>query len=127
MKIKNIQFGEMEIDQNMIIQFSEGIIGFEDYKRFILVNVENGIFFWLTCVDEPDLVFPIFPTRLIMEEFPQMENHESYGIVKLNNDPSKITINLKSPVFINHDKKTGYQKILDEDQFPIDYILFKEN
>lgn len=127
MKIRNVQFGEIEFDESMIIEFKEGIIGFENYKKFVLINVDDGIFFWLTCIDEPEIVFPLFATRLIMEDYPQVEGYESFGIVKLNQNPGKITINLKAPVCIDQDKKDGYQKILDDDQFPIDYILFKEN
>lgn len=127
MKITNVRFGEIEFDDNMIINFEDGIIGFESYKRYVLINLDDGIFLWLTSIDEPDLIFPIFAARLLMEEFPQEENYEAFGIVRLNQDPRKIIINLKAPIYINQDKKIGHHKILDEDKYPIDYILFKEN
>ena len=62
-----------------------------------------------------------------MEEYRQQEGFEAFGIVKLDPDPLKITVNMKAPVYINQKEKTGFQKILDEDELPIDYILFKEN
>jgi len=128
MRIKNLQFGEIEFDENMIIEFKEGIIGFENLKKFILINAEDDLFYWLTSVDEPEIVFPLFGIRVIMEEdYPQEKNCEPFGIVKLNQDPAKVTINLKAPVYIDQNEKSGFQRILDDEKYPINYALFKEN
>ncbi len=128
MKIKNLQFGEIEFDESMIIEFKDGLIGFENYKKYLLINSGNDeMFLWLTSIDEPELVFPLFGIRMIEEEFPQDENLEAFGIVKLNSDPAQITINLKAPVYLNQNEKTGFQKILDEEKYPVNYNLFKEN
>ncbi|MEI7812250.1 MAG: flagellar assembly protein FliW [Ignavibacteria bacterium] len=127
MKITTGQFGEIEFDESMLIEFKDGIIGFEEYKKYLLINSGDELFLWLTSVDEPEIVFPLCSIRILMEEYPQFNDGEAFGIVMLNQDPLKITINLKSPVYINQDEKSGFQKILDEDDRPIDYILFKEN
>lgn len=127
MKINTNQFGEVEFDESMIISFKDGILGFENYKKYLLINSGSDFFLWLTSIDEPELVFPLFSTRVLMEEYPFEEGFEAFGIVKLDPDPLKITVNLRAPVYINQDEKSGFQKILDEDELPIDYILFKEN
>lgn len=126
MKLKNSQFGEIEYDENLVVSFSEGIIGFEQYRRYLLINSGDELFLWLTSIDEPEIIFPLFGIRVLMDEFKQIDNYEAFGIVKLDQDPSKITINLKAPVYIDQNEKRGFQKILDEDELPIDYILFKE-
>lgn len=127
MKLQNSQFGEIEFDENLIITFEEGIIGFEQLKKYLLINLGDDLFLWLTSVEEPEIIFPLFGIRVLMDDFKQIENNEAFGIVKLNQDPAKITINLKAPVYIDQNEKKGFQKILDEDDLPIDYILFKEN
>lgn len=127
MKINTNQFGEIEFDESMIIRFKDGILGFENYKKFLLINSGNDLFLWLTSIDEPELVFPLCGIRVLMEEYPEVKGFEAFGIVKLDPDPLKISVNLKAPVYINQEEKTGFQKILDEDELPIDYILFKEN
>ena len=92
-----------------------------------MLTEENGIFFWLTSVDEPEIIFPLFPLRVLDQDYPQEKDYEAFGIVKLDKEPSKININLKAPVYINQVKKAGYQKVIDSEKFPIDYSLFVEN
>ena len=124
MKIVNKQFGEIEFEQDSIINFTEGILGFEDQKRFLLISEKEGFFFWLTSVDEPELIFPLFSINLLKENFNDSGDLEPFGIVKLDKDPENVSINLRAPVFINHENKTGYQKIMDDENYPVDYPLF---
>ncbi len=127
MKLQTKQFGEIEFDENIIIEFKDGILGFENLKKYILITEEEGIFNWLTSIEEPEIVFPLFPVGLLQENYPEEESHISYGIVRLSRNPGDITINLKSPVYLNMDSKTGFQKIMDTEKYPIDYQLFIEN
>ena len=127
MKIKTKQFGEIEVDEKLIINFKDGILGFEELKKYVLLTEENGIFFWLTSLEEPEIVFPLFPLRVLDKSYPQEKEFEAFGIVNLDKEPSKININLKAPVYINQVNKSGFQKIIDSDKFPIEYSLFVEN
>ncbi len=127
MKLKTDQFGEVEFQEEKIIFFENGILGFEELNRFLLISEDDGIFYWLTSIDQPEIVFPLFPINLLKDDYKQVENYEPFGIVKLDKDPEKITINLKAPIYINHNDKTGYQKIIDSDKLPVDYQLFVKN
>ena len=126
MKIITKQFGEIEFDEKIIIEFKDGILGFEQLRKYLLLTEENSIFFWLTSVDEPEIVFPLIPVNLLLDKYPDKDGYEAFGIVKLNREPTKITANLKAPVYINQDNYTGVQKILDDDKFQINYQLFVE-
>ncbi len=127
MKLQTIQFGEVEFDDGIILSFSDGIIGFENLKKYVLLSQEDELFFWLTSVEEPEIVFPLFPVRLLMNDFEEKDEVVAYGIVKLDKNPAEITVNLKAPVYVNQTEKTGTQKIFDNDDYPIDYKLFVEN
>lgn len=126
MKITTQKFGDIEIPENMVIVFQNGLFGFEDYTKFVLLKPDNSLFFWFNSVENPEIAFPLFGLRMIDEDYPQKENHEAFGIVTLNPDPLKVTINMKAPVFIDQDKKTGYQEILDNENFSLYYNLFVE-
>lgn len=126
MKINTYQFGEVEFNENRIIFFDSGLIGFEQLKKYLLIKTEDELFYWLNSVEQPEIAFPLIGLRLIDESFPQEKDNEAFGIVTLNSDPLKITINMKAPVFINQDKKTGFQKILEEEKFEVYYKLFIE-
>lgn len=127
MKISTQQFGEIEFDESQIIEFNEGIIGFEDYKKYLLVNAGDELFLWLTAVDEPEVIFPLVSIRALVEDYPFDAEGETFGIVTLNKEPLKITVNLKAPVCISQNSKRGFQKILDNELYPIDYNLFAES
>jgi len=126
MKITTQKFGEIEIPENMVITFQNGLFGFEDLTKFVLIKPDDSLFFWFNSVEKPEISFPLFGLRMIDENYPQIENHEAFGIVTLNPDPLKVTINMKAPVFIDQDNKTGLQKILDNENFSLYYNLFVE-
>jgi flagellar assembly factor FliW len=126
MKIYFEHLGEIEFDDNLILTFENGLIGFEHLKKFVLIKTEEDIFYWLNSVERPEYCFPLVGIRVIDENFPIEENHEAFAVVILNKDPLKITTNLKAPIYINQDTKTGFQKIIDNDKYPVDYQLFVE-
>ncbi len=126
MKINTHHFGEIEFNEDIILNFEKGLFGFENLQQFLLLRAGEDLFYWLNSIQEPEIAFPLIGTRIIDENFPEVEENEGFGIVTLNKDPLKITVNLKAPVYINQEKKTGFQKILDTDRFVVDYKLFVE-
>ena len=118
------QFGEIEFDPNIIIKFDSGIFGFENLRDYLLIKVDDELFYWLCSIEDPEIAFPLVGLRLIDDTFPQEESSEAFGIVTMNPDIRKITVNMKAPVYINQTVKSGYQKILDADKYLIRYNLF---
>ena len=63
MLIKTKCFGEVDITEDKVITFEEGLMGFEEYKRFtLLFNNEDGKkspVSWLQSMDEEKLAFPV--------------------------------------------------------------------
>ena len=101
MKINTRQFGEIEFNPDIIINFGSGIFGFENLKDFLLIKVDGELFYWLYSIEEPEIAFPLIGLRLIDDSFPQEVNNEAFGIVTMNPDMNKITVNMKAPVYIN--------------------------
>jgi len=126
MKLFTRQFGEIEFSSDKVLKFPDGILGFEELKDFLLIKEDEEFFFWLTSVDKPEIIFPLIGISLIDSQYPKRRNNESFGIVKLDKEPTKITVNLKAPVYINQNKKSGVQVILDNDKYSVNYNLFKE-
>jgi flagellar assembly factor FliW len=126
MEITTKQFGKIEFEEDRIIKFDSGLVGFEELKSFLLIKQDDELFFWLNSIDEPEMAFPLFGIRVLDESYPLTDQAEPFGIVTLNSDPAKVTINLKAPVYINQDEKIGEQKILDNEEYFVDYNLFVE-
>ena len=126
MKINTRQFGEIEFNPDLLINFSNGIFGFENLKNYLLIKVDDDFFYWLNSIEEPEIAFPMIGIRVIDDKYPSENEGEPFGIVTMNSDIMKITINLKAPIYINQDTKKGIQRILDNDNYPVNYNLFKE-
>ncbi|HDI00715.1 MAG TPA: flagellar assembly protein FliW, partial [Firmicutes bacterium] len=52
MKLYSRRFGELIVPPEKVIRFERGIVGFPEYRRFSLVDVEEtSPFLWLVCLD----------------------------------------------------------------------------
>jgi len=129
MEIKSSIFGEQTIDPSTIINFPNGIPGFEDQTRFKLFHQEgdNPLIFWLQSLDDESLVFSVAQPSIfnINYDFTLSDTEEAIlGIEdisdvlilimlhKESSDQSAIKRSIKSPLIINSAKRIGLQKIL---------------
>lgn len=140
MKLDTKYFGEIEIDEEKIISFPEGIPGFEDQKRFIIINNHDSEnpFDWFQAVDNGNLSFVIINPFLVkpdydfvlspsVEEKLKIENEKDlavYTIAVIPEDIKKITINLSGPVVINVKERLGKQIILNDERYSTKYYIF---
>ena len=71
MRLKTRHFGEIEIDQNQIFTFEEGLPGFERVKQFILlaVNEQDSPFSWLQSIEDYNLAFAVVNPFMIKNDY----------------------------------------------------------
>lgn len=134
-------FGEIEIDKETIIDFPEGLLGFEDEKEFTIINTqEEAPFLWLQSINSPELVFVImnpffaFPDYEIkipksVQEKLEIESEKDvviYSILVVPEDMEKMTANLLGPIIINTRKNLGKQVILDDDRYSTKHYVFQQ-
>lgn len=124
MKWNNAQFGDMDFEEKHIVYFPEGIIGFEDCKRFLVVNDESSEpFRWLVSLDDQELSFPIIDPVLVQETYPgtwfPSQNVTVFTVVAIRSDLAQSTVNLKSPLVIDNADRTGKQIVLESDTLDV--------
>lgn len=140
MKIVSSLLGELEIDEEQVINFPEGLPAFEDQRRFIIMPMdENGLFFYLQAVDNPDLCFimadpfPFFPNyeaELGDEEVGKLNVAEAgnnislFTILTIPEDFKNTTANLLAPILINGKQKIGLQFILINNDYNTKHLIF---
>ncbi len=133
MEIMTRDFGAMQIDENSILSFAMPILGFEEYRDFVILydgDVGDEVA-WLQSVDNSEVCFVIIdPTRFIPTYTPKLpeeilkklelsaENAALRCLMVVRNGIEDATINLKSPIVINPEKKAAGQVVLDED-YPV--------
>ena len=129
MKWKNRQFGELEFDDEHVLTFPEGMIGFEDCRRFILINDEDSQpFRWLVSLEDEDLSFPLLNPQMLVADY-LAGNLQKPGatilvVATLNKEIEHSTVNLRSPVVIMNENRTGKQIILEEESYNLRHPLF---
>ena len=142
MNILTEKFGEIIIDENLIFDFVEPIIGYDELKKYVLVeHSENSAFKWLQSIEEPSLAFPVtspaffdidyqfeIPTEKAEKiNLTSVESLISLNIVTIpSSNPRKATINLLAPIIINAANKQGMQLILSNSNYPVKCSLFKD-
>jgi len=126
MKLQTEQFGEIEYASENVIRIEKGLFGFENLEEYLLIKTDNTLFYWLNAMKEPTIAFPMVGINVLDDDYPQVDGSEPFGIVTLDQDPLKITVNMKAPLYINQDTKTGKQKILDREKYSVNYKLFVE-
>ncbi len=126
MKLQTHKFGEIEFEDDNIIIVEKGLFGFEHLQKYLLIKTENELFYWFNSIEEPEIAFPLVGISVIDDTFPKESDFESFGIVTLNADPLKITVNMKAPLYVNQDGKIGRQKIIDSEKYSVNYNLFVE-
>jgi len=139
MKIATKFLGEIEIKEQDILTFEQGLLGLEDYKKFVLLPIDANLpLVLLQSVDQMEIGFVIaYPFAFkkdysfdISEEDREqlrIEKEEevlTYTIVTMKETLQDSTINLLAPIIINMDKKLGKQIVLqDNKSFPLRYPM----
>jgi flagellar assembly factor FliW len=139
MQLNTKHFGVIEVDEKEILYFPSGIPGFENVRKFVLLGRQeaDSPFFWLQCVDKPDLAFVVTDPFYIKEDYyvdvddeeiaeieiNDPENVLTLAIVTIPEDIRFMTVNLKAPVLINMKNNMGKQVIMKNDTFPVRYYI----
>lgn len=143
MKIQTTRFGEIDIEEGRIFKFALPIIGFNELKDFVIVDINKDSFFkWLQSVEDPALAFPIvsvfsmnidysvdIPDNVV--ELLKIKNIENLLVMNIasipQNDPQGTTINLLAPIIFNLDEQLAGQVILSGSGYDISFPLFKKD
>lgn len=143
MKITTRIFGEIEIADDKIIVFENGIIGFPDLKNFALIHDEEkgtstGIRF-MQSLDEPNFAMPVMDPLLVKPDYdPQVDDEllASAGDISSGNilvlvtatipgDLTKMSVNLQGPFIINVDEHKACQIIVENGDYPVKFPIYE--
>ncbi|GFZ97638.1 flagellar assembly factor FliW [Paenibacillus marchantiophytorum] len=132
MKISTLFFGELEVIDEEIVTFTQGVPGFEELTQFTLVQPEDSApFSYIQSVQEGDLSFVVTDPFLFFKDYDislpealqaelkieQPEDVLVWTVVTVNHDFSKITLNLLAPIIWNVKTKMAKQIILHDSEY----------
>ena len=142
MKFHSNRFGDIEISEESLVIFPSGLVGFPNYKRYVVLDVaEESDYQWFQSIEEPSLAFVLIDVRIlssdirveIPEEFlPELEIQPNdpvllLAVVTIPSDaPEQASANLRAPLVVNVRTRKGKQLILHE-SLPLRFPLIPEN
>lgn len=142
MEIETMRFGKIPIQEDKVITFPRGILGFAKNKQYILFpHSEGSPFFWLQSVEDGELAFVVMNPRLVKADYSvdvdenvmneldvkQEAELEVVCIVTIpRQDPKHMTINLLGPIIINAQSRCAVQVICDSQSYSHRYPVIQE-
>lgn len=143
LEINSKPFGKIKILPEQVIEFPEGLLGFENYHEFALIEEnEDSPFKWLQSLEEQSLAFIVIQPEIFMDEYkPLIPDDElaELGIDSVDNslklvivtipreNPQEMTANLQGPIIINKKKRSGKQLISRDDRHPVRHRMMEGN
>jgi flagellar assembly factor FliW len=140
-KVKTTRFGELEVNPNDIITFSEGLLGFESQKKYFVVDPgDSTLILWLQSTEDEKVAFPIIepkvfkpdyiakllPADLNGLELESLQAAKLYSVLTIPANVVEMSANLKAPVVINSKKKVGKQIVLQDSKLSVKHEMYKE-
>ena len=142
MKINTKHFGEVNIEDNKIIKFAEGIPGFPNSKNYVMLSKrdQNELFCWLQSVDEADTAFALTVPYVFYPDYrpdvadselatigvhgmDDMKDVSVFNIMVIPNNAMDATVNLKAPVVINEKTNMGGQFMANNADYTVRHKL----
>ena len=142
MKVNTKIFGEIEISEDKVITFQDGIIGFPDLKRFALLHDEErgdkaGIRF-LQSLEEPGFAMPVMNPLVVKPDYdPEVDDELLAGAGKITpdnllvlvtvsipGDLTQMSVNLQGPFVINIEEHKACQIIVDNGNYPVKFPIY---
>lgn len=142
LKVNTSRFGEIEVDENNVVHFANGIPAFEGENEFVILPYDQeSPYYFMQSLKSPDLAFLLtipflfFPDytfeiddETVKElEIKNQENVMYYSMITIPNGSIRyMTANLLAPVVLNTDNMCAKQVVLEKSNYTTKHRLFPE-
>jgi flagellar assembly factor FliW len=140
MRLETKAAGTIEVADEAVITIPKGMIGFPNYKRFVLLpHREDSPFSWLQSVEEPSLAWVVMNPLLLVPNYrvrvsePELDGigptaPESLKVLAVVNippgAPERATANLAGPIILNDSSRLAKQVVLKQAAYSPCHPLF---
>jgi len=130
MRIQTSRFGELTVDEQRIITFPNGLLGFPDDKKYVLLeSAQDASFWWLQSIELAELAFVVTDPTLFVPTYRvpiSQQQMQALGLgsmdqaqvfVIVNKRENVLTGNLQGPLVVHVERRTGEQLVLSDRRF----------
>jgi flagellar assembly factor FliW len=135
MRITTTRFGRIDVDAADILRFPSGLPGLEDCRDWaLLADAENDALGWLQSTTRGDVALAVVSPRRFVPDYqvriPRSEltpltladMRQAQVVVVVGSGDAGLTLNLKAPIVINLEARTGRQ-VVASGELPLRYEL----
>jgi flagellar assembly factor FliW len=141
LKIQTSRFGEIEVVEADVLTLPEGLIGFPELVKYVLLDHDtDSPFKWLQSVDDGAMAFvvispltfrPDYTVEVTEDEISNLQLSAAEDavisvIVTIPMDPKKMSANLKAPLVFNLKNRIGKQLIVKDSQYQTKHFIMEE-
>jgi flagellar assembly factor FliW len=141
MTIDGTRFGAIDYEEEDVLTFREGLIGFPNGRRYLLLSLkDDSPFRWLQSLEEPALAFLVAdPAHWLLDYEPVVRKEIAQALALTEETPrfllttavippgrpDEMTLNLAGPLLINAETRQGAQVVLEDDAYTIRHRVFQ--
>lgn len=143
MLVETKWFGKVEIADDKIITFENGLMGFEDYKKYTIIydstEESKGGVMWLQSLDEVSLALPVIDPMIIRQDYDPFVDDEALKAIEIGDkteflvlvtmtvpaEIEKMSVNLKAPIVINAENLKACQIIAENDDYLVKFPIYE--
>lgn len=128
MRINTTRFGRIDVDAADLLTFPSGLPGLEHCREWaLLADADNDALGWLQstvrgdvaiAVVSPRRFVPQYQVRIPRSELTPLRLHDirqAQLVVIVGKNATSLTLNLKAPIVINLEERTGRQVVASGD------------
>ena len=141
-KIHTVRFGDIEVPEEKIVHFKQGIPAFEEEHEFLIIPYEEkSPYFFLQSLKSPDLAFLMTMPFLFFSDYEFEIDDETerqlgiqqqsdilvYALLTIPQGRVKdMTANLMAPIVLNQRTMQAKQLVLERSRYTTKHRLFPE-
>jgi flagellar assembly factor FliW len=138
MEIQTTRFGILSIEDERVMTFTRGLLGFPDHTRFALIQTgEDNYFFWLQSIDDPNLAFVVTDPTIFFKDYEVPIREEAQTEIAMadpkfaqvfvicNKVGDWLTGNLLGPILVNAENRLATQVVLTEKKWTTRQPLYR--
>lgn len=139
MKVESSRFGTIEVQEESVVTFPEGLFGFPEVGSFAIVpHSKDSPFRWLQSLDNPELAFLVMDPWLVVPDYTPIISDLDAGSLGLSDEtlkviyavvtvpkgkPDEMTVNLVGPILINAETREARQVVVLNDAYRVDHLV----
>lgn len=143
MKIITKAYGELEVSNDVIYSFPNGILGFNDLKKWALIEIADSPFYNLQSLEDETIAFFLINPLSFRKDYEpkaaesdlkslkmvglDQKHIEIFVIVNVpNGDAFAMTANLQGPLLFNTKDKIAGQSISSDNRWNVRHVIADE-